>query len=104
MSFAGHTMDMINRIKQNRELLTDRRRKRQRIREIYRDVGAIQYESNRPVHRKITAEERKQIREQLRHEYRTLIRKRFVSLGIALILALGFFYLVVVGIDKYLMN
>jgi len=94
MSYAGHVMDMINRFKQNREQIQWRRDKTRELRKAYINAGYIKYKAGKPVHKKLTEEQRQQIRKQIVQEYRKAIWKKVIAFIVALVITAGFFYLI----------
>lgn len=64
MSYAGHVFDMINRIKQNRDLIMSRREKIANLRERYLELTP--YEKRDFYEKKIPREELKRIKADFR--------------------------------------
>ncbi len=71
MSYAGHVIDMINRFKQNRDLIKSRREKVARLRSMYLDF--IPYENHHFYEKKIPKEELERIKSGFRKK---IIRER----------------------------
>jgi len=95
MSYAGHVMDMISRFKGNRAQFKSRRDRYSELRKAYIDAGHIKYKSGKPVHNKITEEQRQRIRQQIIKENRVLIWKRILAFILALALTIMIIYFVV---------
>ena len=86
MSFAGHVLDMINRQKQNRELLSAHRDRVRYVREKYTEYGIRHYKDYKPYHRKLTEDERLIIREKINRDYRVARFKSMVATAIVIML------------------
>lgn len=95
MSYGGHAMDMVNRFKENRASIKMRREKSRRIREAYVNSGYIKYINGRPNHKRLTEEQRKEIRQQILEENKRLLWKRIKVFLIVLVLIVLFFYLII---------
>lgn len=94
MSFAGHVFDMINRQKQNRELLTAHRDRARFIRKKYLEYGVRSYEGIKPNHRQLSDQEKLEIRNRITREYRITIFKRvLVTVLVFMLLIYGVFWL-----------
>ena len=96
MSFAGHTFDMINRVKQNRALLKARRERILELRDkLYGVDTYIPKSGSDKEYRKLTEKER----QELKHEIIKLERRekwgKLISFIIALLLTIGIFYLII---------
>lgn len=89
----GFAEQMINRLKENRLLLRTPGERMRKIRQVYLDAGIINYESNKPVHRILTEEERQKIRKKIIRQYKKERWKKALALLIALILTSAFLYL-----------
>ena len=86
MSFAGHVLDMINRQKQNRELLTAHRDRAKYVRDKYLEYGVRKYDGVKPSHRTLSAQEKQLIRETINREYRIARFKSLVFTAMAIML------------------
>lgn len=81
MGTSGHTLDMINRISQNREMLKSKRKKRAHIKELYLEkVNKVQYFNEEA---KISPENLKRIKFEIRAE---LTRRNRINFAIALLI------------------
>jgi len=86
MSFAGHVLDMINRQKQNRELLTAHRDRVKYVREKYSEYGVRHYVEFKPKHRALTEAEKRIIRERIHRDYRVARFKSMAATAIVIML------------------
>ena len=69
MSFAGSVQDMINRIKDNRDLVQVRKDRTAKIRDLYVRSGHTQV---RHEHEHLPVKEKEQIRDRIKNEYRRI--------------------------------
>lgn len=91
MSFGGHVFDMINRVKQNRELLAAPRDRVRFVRKKYAEYDIRKYSDSKPIHKNITKQELEVIRKRVRRDFIVLNLKRFVlTLVIAVLLVYVF--------------
>ena len=86
MSFGGHVIDMINRQKQNRALLTAHRDRAKFIRDKYLEYGVRHYQDFKPKHRALTDQEKRIIRERIKRDYRVARFNSMVFTAIAIML------------------
>jgi quinolinate synthase len=91
MSFGGHVLDMINRIKQNRELLIAPRERVRFVRKKYEEFDIRKYSDSKPIHKKVTKEELEAIRKRVRRDFLVLNLKRVaLTLVLAVLIVYAF--------------
>jgi len=94
MSFAGHALDMIIRLKQNRAAIELRKQRRGEIRKMY--IESIRSKQTEWKNREIPPEElekiKQNIREKIRNEKRRSIIISLIVFPVALLLALVVFW------------
>ena len=93
MSFAGHVLDMINRIEQNRRLLKAPHERIREVRDAYREAGAIKYKAGKPYHKKISEKEKQKIRQKIIRSRRKERWKDASVLFISTVIACAILYL-----------
>lgn len=89
MSFAGHVIDMINRQKQNRELLSAHRDRVKYVRGKYLEYGVRHYVEFKPKHKALSEAEKRIIRERINRDYRVA---RFKSMAVTAIVIMLLLY------------
>ena len=94
MSSAGHILDMMNRLKQNRALLRARRDKTRNIRQAYLNVGVHKHDSDKPIHKQLSEEDRQKIRQQIAQEYRKARWEKIFAFILSLLIVICFIYFV----------
>ncbi len=91
MSFAGHVLDMISRVKYNRNLIIERHERLRNLRKLYSDSHPYK---NIPFHeRELSCEQREKIKAEIRRKIKRDNIKNTTLTSLSFILAIGIIFL-----------